>query len=139
MNCELKLLKRSDYQNCCNHTVSILLAKYLLCIFSMLSLTHCRKSLQFKVMSIDNLFEIFVIATFLLHFYSTSTSLPPQIFAMSHYLKTVLAVVVFAKVQGLVMFESPRTRRVRRLSDFTKEEESLYNPFDFAQNTGFLV
>ena len=38
---------------------------------------------------------------------------------MSHYLKTLLAVVLFAKVGGLVMFESPRTRRVRGLSDFT--------------------
>ena len=30
--------------------------------------------------------------------------------AVSHYLKWVLAVVLFAKVRGLVMFESPRTR-----------------------------
>ena len=38
---------------------------------------------------------------------------------MSHYLKTVLVVVLFAKVQGVVMFESPSTSRVRGLSDFT--------------------
>ena len=39
---------------------------------------------------------------------------------VSHYLKTVLAVVLFAKVRGLVLFESQRIRRVRRLSDFTR-------------------
>ena len=41
-----------------------------------------------------------------------------------HYLKTVLAVVLFAKVRGVVMFESPRIRRVCGLSDFTKEAET---------------
>ena len=39
---------------------------------------------------------------------------------VSHYLKAVLAVVLFAKVGVLVMFGSPSTQRVRRLSDFTR-------------------
>ena len=32
-----------------------------------------------------------------------------MVLALSNYLKTVLAVLLFAKVRGLVMFESPRT------------------------------
>ena len=47
---------------------------------------------------------------------------------VSHYLKTVLAIVLFAKVQGVVMLENPRTRRVRGLSDFT-------SPMTFVKNT----
>ena len=35
-----------------------------------------------------------------------------------HYCKELMGVVVFAKVQGQVKFESARTRRVRGLSDF---------------------
>jgi len=35
-----------------------------------------------------------------------------------HYCEKLMGVVGFAKVQGQVKFESPRTRRVRRLSDF---------------------
>ena len=38
--------------------------------------------------------------------------------AMVHYCEELMGVVVFAKVQGQVKFESPRTRRVRGLSDF---------------------
>ena len=37
---------------------------------------------------------------------------------MVHYCEKLMGVVVFAKVQGQVKFESPRTRRVRGLSDF---------------------
>ena len=37
---------------------------------------------------------------------------------MVHYCEKLMGVVVFAKVQGQIKFESPRTRRVRGLSDF---------------------
>ena len=37
---------------------------------------------------------------------------------MVHYCEKLMGVLVFAKVQGQVKFESPRTRRVRGLSDF---------------------
>ena len=38
---------------------------------------------------------------------------------MVHYFEKLMGVVVFAKVQGQVKFENPRTRRFRGLSDLT--------------------
>ena len=42
----------------------------------------------------------------------------PTWLVMVHYCEKLMGVVVFAKVQGQVKFENPRTRRVRGLSDF---------------------
>ena len=47
---------------------------------------------------------------------------------MVHYCEKLIGVVVFAKVQGQVKFESPRTRRVRGLSDFA-------SPMTFVKTT----
>ena len=44
---------------------------------------------------------------------------PDTLNEMSHYLKTVWAVVLFAKVRGLAMLESPRIRRVRGLCGYS--------------------
>ena len=52
-----------------------------------------------------------------------------------HYCEKLMGVVVFAKVQGQVKFESPRTRRVRGLSDFASPRTFVKTttPINFSQ------
>ena len=54
---------------------------------------------------------------------------------MVHYCEELMGVVVFAKVQGQVKFESPRTRRVRGLSDFASPRTFVKTttPINFSQ------
>ena len=54
---------------------------------------------------------------------------------MVHYCEELMGVVVFAKVQGQVKFESPRTRRVCRLSYFASPRTFVKTttPITFSQ------
>ena len=53
-----------------------------------------------------------------------------------HYCEELMGAVVFAKVQGQVKFRSPRTRRVRGLSDFASPQTFVKTttPINFCSN-----
>ena len=70
--------------------------------------------------------------------WATATAWPPTTVEsiMVCYFKKLMGVeVVFAKAQGQVKFESPRTRRVRGLSDFTSPRTFVKTttPINFSQ------